>query len=145
MKDAIKENLLLKGRPVVPGIKKGRALVLIRSFSAFGGINPLTSKIIEARHPQKGELVRKKILIFPNGKGSSGFSLYFHILSLTDNAPRAMIINKVNSLTALAAVVANIPTVGGPFELNKDQLAQIKTGDKIMVDATKGLVLKIPA
>lgn len=143
MNDDKKEKILLKGRPVVPGIKKGRALVLTRSFSAFGGINPFTSKIIEPRHPQKGELVKKKILIFPNGKGSSGFSLFFHMLGLTDNAPRAMIINRINSLTALAAVVANIPTVGGPFELNKDPLANIKTGDKIMVDAIKGLVFKL--
>ena len=92
------KDLILKGRCVVPGMKEGNTLVLTHSFSAFGGIDPFTGKIIESRHPQKGEIVRKKILIFPNGKGSSGFSLYFHILSVTGNAPKAMIINRINSL-----------------------------------------------
>ncbi len=133
--------LILKGRSIVPGIKEGEAIVLTRSFSAFGGIDPFTGRIIEKNHPQKGESVRKKILIFSNGKGSSGFSLYFHMLSIRRNAPEAMIINRVNSLTALAAVVTNIPTIGGPFEMNP--MAVIKTGDQLHVDAIKGVVFKI--
>jgi predicted aconitase with swiveling domain len=136
-------KLLLKGRCVVSGTKKGIALVLTKSISAFGGIDPYTSRIIESRHPQKGDLVKKKILIFPNGKGSSGFSLYFHIMSITGNAPLAMIIGRLNSLTALAAVVANIPTIGGPYEMNKNPVETIKTGEKILVDASEGIVYKI--
>ncbi|HUY00159.1 MAG TPA: DUF126 domain-containing protein [Candidatus Deferrimicrobium sp.] len=136
-------NLLLKGRCVVSGTKKGIALVLSKSISAFGGIDPYTSKIMEVRHPQKGEFVKKKVLVFPNGKGSSGFSLYFHIMSITGNAPLAMVIGKVNSLTALAAVAANIPTVGGPYEMNKNPIEIIKPGDHLLVDASKGLVFKI--
>ncbi|MHA1130609.1 MAG: aconitase X swivel domain-containing protein [Candidatus Helarchaeota archaeon] len=134
---------ILKGKRVVPGVKQGNAIVLTRSFSAFGGIDPFTSQIIESRHPQKGEKVKGKVLIFPNGKGSSGFSLYFHILSMMGNAPRAMIINRVNSLTALAAVVCNIPTIGGPFDKGKNLIELIRTGDKILVDATNGNVYKI--
>jgi len=137
------KELILQGRCVVPGTKAGTALVLTRSISAFGGINPYTSKIIESRHPQKGEDVKKKILIFPNGKGSSGFSLYFHIISLLGNAPRAMIICRLNSLTALGAVVGNIPTIAGPFREGKDPLELIKTGDKILVDAISGNIFKI--
>ena len=134
-------ELILKGRCIVPGEKKGTALVCTRALSAAGGIDPTSGRIIEARHPQKGENVRKKILIFPNGKGSSGFSLIFHVLSLTGNAPRAMIIDKVNSLTALGAVAGDIPTVGGPFEKKPSDL--IKSGEKILLNATKGLVFKI--
>ncbi len=134
-----KEKLILKGRTVVPGRRQGMAMVLERSFSAFGGIDPFSSRIIESRHPQKGQKVKRRILIFPNGKGSSGFSLYFHMLSLAGNAPRAMIINRVNSLTALAAVVGNIPTV----EVGEASQEKIRTGDKILVDATHGSVYKI--
>ena len=135
------QELILKGRCIVPGEKKGTALVCTRALSAAGGIDPTSGRIIEARHPQKGENVRKKILIFPNGKGSSGFSLIFHVLSLTGNAPRAMIIDKINSLTALGAVAGGIPTVGGPFEKNPGDV--IKSGDKILLNATNGLVFKI--
>ncbi|MHA1265842.1 MAG: aconitase X swivel domain-containing protein [Candidatus Helarchaeota archaeon] len=134
---------ILQGRCVVPGIKQGTALVLTRSISAFGGIDPFNSKIIESTHPQKGELVKRKILVFPNGKGSSGFSLYFHIMSLTGNAPKAMIITKVNSLTALAAVAANIPTITGPFAENRNPLSLIKTGDSLYLDAAQGIVAKL--
>ncbi|NVM54254.1 MAG: DUF126 domain-containing protein [Candidatus Helarchaeota archaeon] len=134
---------ILKGRSVVPGVKKGTALVCTRALSAAGGIDPTSGIIIEARHPQKGENVRKKILIFPNGKGSSGFSLIFHALSLTGNAPRAMIINRINSLSALAAVVANIPTIGGPFKDARNPIEIIQNGEKILVDASKGEIYKL--
>lgn len=143
MLDKNEQIPILKGRCVIKGVRTGTALVLTRSISAFGGIDPFTSKIIESRHPQKGESVKRKILIFPHGKGSSGFSLYFHMLRLTGNAPQAMIIEKINSLTALAAVVSEIPTIGGPFEENKNPIETIQTGDKILVDATKGCVFRL--
>mgnify|MGYP000008672486 CR=1 FL=1 len=142
-KESESRTLILKGRCIVPGVKKGIALVCTRALSAAGGIDPASGEIIEARHPQRGENVRKKILIFPNGKGSSGFSLIFHALSLTGNAPRAMIITRVNSLTALAAVVGNIPTIGNPFENDKNPVDCIKTGEKLLVDASKGMVFKV--
>ena len=134
-------ELLLTGRCVVGGVKKGKALVCTRALSAAGGIDPATGTIIEARHPQKGENVRKRILVYPNGKGSSGFSLIFHALALTGNAPRAMVVSRINSLTALAAVVSDIPTVGGPFKNNPSDL--IKSGDKILLNASKGHIYKI--
>ena len=138
-----KENFLLKGKCIVPGIKKGFALVCTRALSAAGGIDPNTGLIIESRHPQKGETVKKKILIFPNGKGSSGFSLIFHALSLMGNAPKAMIIERNNSLTALAAVVGSIPTVSGPFNNNLSPDIVINTGNKILVNATEGKIYKL--
>ncbi len=137
------KSLVLKGKSVVPGIKRGRALVLSRSFSAFGGIDPFSSQIIETRHPQKGERIKRKILIFPHGKGSSGFSLYFHIMRVTDNNPKAMIINRISSLTALAAVAGNIPTISGPFDEDKNPFEIIQTGDLIEVDCTRGLIYKV--
>ena len=54
-----------------------------------------------------------------------------------------MIIGRINSLTALAAVVGDIPTVGGPFEMGKDPVNIIKSGEKILVDATKGFVFRL--
>ena len=136
-------KLILQGRCVVPGTKKGVALVCARALSAAGGIDPTTGIIIEARHPQKGQSVKRKILVFPNGKGSSGFSLIFHALTLTGNAPKALIVNKINSLTALAAVAGDLPTIGGPFAMNKNPIKIIYTGEKILVEATQGAVYKI--
>ncbi len=136
-------ELILKGRCIYPGLKQGTALVCTRALSAAGGIDPMTGTIIEARHPQRGETVKKKILIFPNGKGSSGFSLIFHALSLTGNAPRSMIVGKLNSLTALAAVAGDIPTIGDPFQKGHNPLELIKSGEKILVNATEGLIFRI--
>ncbi|MHA1380052.1 MAG: aconitase X swivel domain-containing protein [Candidatus Helarchaeota archaeon] len=137
------KTIILKGKTVVPGVKKGNALVCTRALSAAGGIDPNTGIIIESRHPQNGQSVKKKILIFPNGKGSSGFSLIFHALSLFGKGPKAMIVGRLNSLTALASVVGNIPTICGPFDGDKNPLELIQTGEKILVDANNGLVYKI--
>jgi hypothetical protein len=48
-----------------------------------------------------------------------------------------MIIGKVNSLTAMGAVVLRVPTV---TDLDQDPTETISTGDWVKIDADRGLV-----
>ena len=68
---------VLRGRTVVPGVVTGEALVSPETISGWGGIDPATGTIVEARHALQGVCFTGKILVFPGAKGSSGWSAFF--------------------------------------------------------------------
>jgi hypothetical protein len=123
-------------RQVVGGKIEGEALV---SKDGIAGYRSMDAKgtVVERGHCLQGQTVRDKILVFPMAKGSSGWSNNFYSLSLTGNAPLAMLINVINTKSALGAVLMNCPTVTD-FDINP--LDVIQTGDWVKVDADEGLV-----
>ena len=61
-----------KGRTVVGGgAVKGEALVSKMPFGFFGGVNPKTGIVIDEWHDLYGESIKDKILIYPEGRGST--------------------------------------------------------------------------
>ena len=56
------------------GEASGEVLRLESPISFWGGVDPKTSKIVLAGHPQNGELIENKILVIPALVGSSSSS-----------------------------------------------------------------------
>lgn len=129
--------LVLRGRKVVGGYAEGEALVTTDTISGWGGINPMTGTVIETRHQLRGQSFKDKVLVFPGAKGSSGWSVAFHITRLTGTAPRALVFNQMTTKIALGAVVMRVPAV---TDLDRDPLQLIATGDWLIVDGDRGLV-----
>ncbi|HXF74203.1 MAG TPA: DUF126 domain-containing protein, partial [Actinomycetota bacterium] len=61
----------LRGRTLVPGRAAGVAVVLAEPLSFWGGLDPATGRVIDARHPQRGAALSGRILVMPAGRGSS--------------------------------------------------------------------------
>ncbi|NLU75347.1 DUF126 domain-containing protein [Streptomyces sp. HNM0575] len=129
--------LELWGRTVVPGTAEGEALVSYETISGWGGIDPAEGVIIERRHPLHGQSFAGRVLVFPGAKGSSGWAGFFQSTRLLGTAPLAMIYVTTTTKAALGAVVTRVPTVTG---LDQDPLTVIRTGDRVRVDADRGLV-----
>jgi predicted aconitase with swiveling domain len=129
--------LVLRGRKVVGGYAEGEALVTTDTISGWGGINPMTGTVIETRHQLRGQSFKDRVLVFPGAKGSSGWSVAFHITRLTGTAPRALVFNQMTTKIALGAVVMRVPAV---TDLDRDPLQLIATGDWLIVDGDRGLV-----
>ncbi|MGB9591320.1 MAG: aconitase X swivel domain-containing protein, partial [Candidatus Kryptoniota bacterium] len=66
-----KTKLTLKGYGVVRGIAEGPALVSEQNISLWGGLDPQTGLIIDKRLEIYGLQVRGRVLVFPQGKGST--------------------------------------------------------------------------
>lgn len=130
-------TLVLRGRKVVGGYAEGEALVTHDTLSGWGGINPLTGTVIETRHTLRGQSFKDKILVFPGAKGSSGWSVAFHVTRITGTAPKALVFNEMTTKIALGAVVMRVPSV---TDLDQDPLQVIHTGDWVTVDGDRGLV-----
>jgi predicted aconitase with swiveling domain len=131
------KKIVLHGRKVVGGCAEGEALVTKDAISGWGGINPMDGTVIELRHELRGQSFKDKVLVFPGAKGSSGWSVSFHIARLAGAAPKAMIFNVTTTKVALGAVVTHVPAV---TDLDQDPLEIIETGDWVKVDADNGIV-----
>jgi uncharacterized protein len=132
----------IKGRGIVPGRAEGEALVSRETISGWGGIDPATGTIIERRHELFGVCFTGKVLVFPGAKGSSGWSGFFQATRLLGTAPLAMVITTLSTKSALGAVVTRVPTVS---DLAEDPVRLVHTGDRVIVDANRGVVTVHPA
>lgn len=129
---------VFKGKSVkAMGVVEGVALVSSDLIAYWAGTDWETGEIVEIGHSARGGNVGGKILVYPSGKGGAGDTYGYYYLFRTNNAPKAMICNRANSLNIGASLLTNTPMVYG---FNKDIVKVIKTGDHIRVDSDNGTV-----
>jgi hypothetical protein len=125
---------LLKGRAVVAGSCRGQALVSLQPISFLGGIDPNSGAIIEKNHDLKGKRIKDKILCFPYGHGSTVGSYVLYSLVKRGLGPKAIVNQVADPVVVVGAIIADIPMV------DKIDIQQIRTDDKLEVDGDRGLV-----
>jgi predicted aconitase with swiveling domain len=129
---------VLKGKSVkAMGVVEGVALVSTDLIAYWAGTDWETGEIVEVGHSARGENVKGKILVYPSGKGGAGDTYGYYYLFRTNNAPKAMICNRANSLNIGASLLTNTPMIYG---FDEDIVKAIKTGNHIRVDSDNGTV-----
>ena len=118
----------LKGRIIYKGKVEGEALTTCQPISFYGGVDPTTGIIIEKGHELQGINVRDKILVFPQGKGSTVGSYTLYRLKKNCVAPAGMINRECETIIAVGAIISEIPCV------DKVDIDKIKMGDKIRIE-----------
>ena len=118
----------LKGRIISKGKVQEEALVTSQAISFYGGVDPNTGEIIEKRHELQGKSVKGKILVFPNGKGSTVGSYTLYRMKKNGVAPAGMINKECETVVAVGSIISEIPCV------DKIDISKIKTGDLICID-----------
>jgi predicted aconitase with swiveling domain len=129
----------LKGRKIFGGTAQGEALVSKQGISLYGGVDFETGVITERRHELCGTSVNGKILVFPYGKGSTGWARGLFYLKENGVAPKALVVRELCEFVIVGAVTSEIPTI---CCLSKDPTEVIQTGMQLDVDANEG-TLKI--
>ena len=124
----------MKGRTIYPGNVEGEAIVSKEPIGFYGGIDAKTGIVIEKGHELEGENVKDKILVFPFGKGSTVGSYVIYGLKKNGVAPKAIVNKETETIVATGVILAGIPCVDGI------EIEQIKTGDKLKVNADEGIV-----
>jgi predicted aconitase with swiveling domain len=118
----------LKGRIIYKGKAEAEALVTSMPISFYGGVDPNTGVIIEKGHELNGVSVKGKILVFPQGKGSTVGSYTLYRMKKNGVAPAAMINKETETIIAVGAIISEIPFV------DKVDVGKFRTGAKITVD-----------
>jgi len=125
----------LKGRIIYKGKAEAEALVTSQPISFYGGVDPNTGVVIEKAHQLQGVSVAGKILVFPQGKGSTVGSYTLYRLKKNGVAPAGMVNKECETIIAVGAIISEIPCV------DKIDIAKIKTGDKIKIEADQITIL----
>jgi len=118
----------LKGRTISKGVAEGEAITTTQPISFYGGVDPNTSEIIEKGHELQGKKVKGKILVFPNGKGSTVGSYTIYRMKKNDTAPAGIINKECETVVAVGTIISEIPCVDG---IN---ISKIKTGDIVRLE-----------
>jgi predicted aconitase with swiveling domain len=125
--------IVLKGRSIVEGRCRGKALVSSKPISFLGGVDPADGRIIEKRHDLSGLCIKDKVLCFPHGHGSTVGSYVLYSLAKKRLAPKAIINQKADPVVVVGAIIANVPMI------DQVDIRRIKTGDTVEIDACKGV------
>jgi predicted aconitase with swiveling domain len=123
--------MIVRGRVIYEGEAKGEALVTSQGISFFGGVDPETGIISERGHPLEGQSIAGKVLVFPQGKGSTVGSYTLYRLKHNNLAPAAIINAECETITAVGCIISEIPCV------DRIDIELIKTGMKIALEGAK--------
>jgi uncharacterized protein len=118
----------LKGRIISKGIAEGKALTTTMPISFYGGVDPETSEILEKGHELQGKQIKGKILVFPNGKGSTVGSYTLYRLKKGGVAPAGIINRDCETVVAVGAIISEIPCV------DEIDISKIETGDTVRIE-----------
>ncbi len=118
----------LKGRIISKGKSEGEALTTTQPISFYGGVDPNTGEVIEKGHELQGISVKGKILVFPQGKGSTVGSYTLYRLKKNGVAPAGMVNRECETIVAVGAIISEIPCV------DKVDISKIKTGDRVQIE-----------
>lgn len=115
-----------KGRAIFKGKAIGRMMVLEEAFSFLGGVDPVTG-IFTVASGREGESIDGRILVFPQGKGSTVGSYTIMDLKKNGHLPAAIINAQAETIVATGAVMAGVPMI------DSLDISMLREGDRAVV------------
>lgn len=128
----------LEAYSTVPGAASGLALVLDEPLSLWGGLDAETGRIVDQRHPQRGQCVTGMVVFMPFGRGSSSASSVLAEAVRLETAPVAFVLAEPDEIVALGSLVAEELYGSQTPVVICDAVARgaVVTGDTIEITAT---------
>ena len=124
----------LKGRKIFGGKAEGEILYSEQGISFFGGVDPDTGKVSEQGHPLFDKSISGKILVFPQGKGSTVGSYALYRMKKQGTAPKAIVNKECETIVAVGAIISEIPCI------DKIEIEKMKNAKRAKIDSEKGVV-----
>jgi len=125
------------GRPLAPGRARGKLLLLAEPLSFWGGMDPATGEIVDARHPQAGTSLAGRIVAMRSGRGSSSSSSVLAEAIRAGTAPAGLVLAEADVIVALGSIVAaelygmQVPVIA----VAEDDLAGLPSGREVDIEA----------
>jgi len=135
----------MRGKPLVPGVASGTALVTQVPLSFWGGYDHRTGEIIDRRHPLAGQNAAGRVLVLPYARGSSTTTAVLLEALRAGTAPAAILTTGAETFFALAAIVAgemyrrSFPVV----IIQETDAVALQTGMRLRIDHD-GTIMREP-
>ncbi|KJS41189.1 MAG: hypothetical protein VR71_19895 [Roseovarius sp. BRH_c41] len=91
---------------IVAAEVQGPILLCDEGLSVWGGVDPLSGRIIDAHHPQQGQSLAGHIVMMPTSRGSCTGSGVLLGLAFAGTAPKALVFREGEDILTLGALVA---------------------------------------
>lgn len=133
----------VRGRPLVPGEANGPLLHLTHPISFWGGVDPVSGRIVDPRHPEFDSSITGTVLLIPEAVGSSSSSAIMLELLREGTAPAAILMGKADAILALGSVVgrelgyAPIPIL----EVPRNEIARFPDQAHVRIEAQGRITL----
>jgi len=115
---------------LVQGKTQGIILKSQHPINFLGTVDKKTGIISDKNHELFDKSIKDKILVFPNGVGSSVGAYTIYSIKSNNVAPLAMICQKADLTVATGCALANIPLV----IITDEEFSSLRTGQKILLD-----------
>lgn len=95
-------------------------MALTAPISFWGGVNPRTAEIADARHPEHGQCIAGRVLLIPATIGSSSAAAILLELVHAGLAPAAVVLHEPDAILLLGLIVAREMGQPTPIALRLD-------------------------
>ncbi|MTH76821.1 aconitase X [Paracoccus aestuariivivens] len=122
---------------ILAGQAEGPVLALAEGLSFWGGVDPATARIIDARHPNHGAAIAGTVLLMPTSRGSCTGSGVILDMVLNGKAPAALIFSEPEDVATLGAMIAvemfdrALPVL----RVTRDELDQLSRQPRLRIEA----------
>ena len=93
-------------RAILPGLAEGPVIACEEALSFWGGVDPATGFVIDARHPLCGLNLAGAMLALPTSRGSCSGSGVLLDMALSGRAPAALLFREAEDVLTLGALAA---------------------------------------
>jgi uncharacterized protein len=113
--------MTLQAEVLLPGNSvRAAAMALTAPISFWGGVNPKTAEIADARHPEYGRRIDGHVLLIPATIGSSSAAAILLELVHADLAPAVIVLHEPDAILLLGLIVAKEMGYQTPLALRLD-------------------------
>ena len=123
----------LKVRAIVDGKTKGEILYSSQAIAFLQGVDPEKGVVSDPKSPIYNEHFSDRILVFPNTVGSSVGAYVIYRLKKNRKAPKAIVNQTSDIITASGCAIAGIPL----FDLPENNISVLNNSKKATVDSRK--------
>ncbi len=113
--------MTLQAEVLLPGgAVHAPAMALTAPISFWGGVNPKTAEIVDARHPEFGRRIDGCVLLIPATIGSSSAAAILLELVHAHLSPAAIVLHEPDAILLLGLIVAKEMGYPSPIALRLD-------------------------
>ena len=136
----------LHAEVLLPGATvRGVALALTAPISFWGGVDPKTARVADARHPEFGQDISGRILLVPETVGSCSAAAILLELVHAGRAPAAIVLHQPDAILLLGLIVAKEMGYVTPIALGLDRSLFAALHNQVLEISDEGFLRVIPA
>jgi len=123
----------MKVRAIVDGKSKAEVIFSSQPIAFLQGVDPEKGAVSDSKSPIFDVPFAGKILVFPNTVGSSVGAYVIYRLKKNRKAPKAIVNQTSDIITASGCAIAGIPL----FDLPENDISVLSAAKRVSVDSSR--------